>query len=286
MTATIINGKEIANSWCEKIKEYIAKTNYKPYMAVIVVGDNPASAVYVKNKRINCEKLGIKFKLYHFKENISEYSLLTLIEELNVNTEISGILVQMPLPNHIDSKTVIEKINPLKDVDGFHPFNIGTMVSGNPSLISCTPMGIVKMIEEVVGHDLSGKRAVVVGRSIIVGKPISAMLLNMNATVTTAHSKTSNLQQVCREADILICAIGKKEFFTKEYVKEGAIVIDVGISRGEDGKLKGDVAFDEVKDIASHITPVPGGVGPMTIAMLMYNVVKTYCLLNGKKFEL
>ena len=242
-------------------------------LAVILVGEDPASQVYVRNKKKACEYIGYRSLSYELPKETSQDELLKLIDELNNREDVNGILVQMPLPSQIDEKTVIDAISPKKDVDGFHPMNVGALCIGEKGFVSCTPAGVIQLLKRGCDGkiDIAGKECVIVGRSNIVGKPMSMLMLRENATVTVAHSKTKNLEEVCKRADILIAAVGKAGMITKDHVKEGAVVIDVGINRNEDGKLCGDVCFDDVKEIASAITPVPGGVGPMTIAMLMNN---------------
>jgi methylenetetrahydrofolate dehydrogenase (NADP+) / methenyltetrahydrofolate cyclohydrolase len=272
----IISGKEIAAKKREEIKLKVKKLKEKgiqPGLAVILVGDDQASERYVRNKQKACEEVGIYSLLQRYDSHITEAFLIEKIKELNHNPDIHGILVQLPLPKHIDPQIVIETISADKDVDGFHPINVGKLVIGEDSFIPCTPFGIMVMLEDI-NYDLTGKRAVVVGRSNIVGKPMGQLLLQKNATVTYCHSKTANLPSVTREADVLVSAVGLANFITAEHVKEGAVVIDVGMNRDENGKLCGDVLFEEVKDKASYITPVPGGVGPMTITMLLENTLK------------
>lgn len=274
--ATLINGKELAEKLQEQtaveVKELIQQ-GVHPGLVVLLVGENPASQIYVRNKERVAKKIGMHSLVKRYPADISEADLLKEIEFFNQSDEFHGILVQLPLPKHIDEDRVLLAINPLKDIDGFHPMNLGRLLAGIPHTIPCTPYGIMKMFE-AYDIDLTGKRAVVVGRSNIVGKPMGILLLGENATVTYTHSKTKNLAEVCREADILVVAIGRGHFVTKEFVKPGAVVIDVGMNRNENGKLIGDVKFDEVEPIASHITPVPGGVGPMTITMLMQQTVE------------
>lgn len=277
MTAEIINGKEIAAKKRLEIAEQVEKLKSKgvtPGLAVILVGNNDASRTYVKNKQKACEELGMHSLLIKMSEEVSEEELLSKIEELNGDPSIHGILVQLPIPKHIDEKRVIESISPLKDVDGFHPINIGRMMTGQNSFLPCTPYGILVLLEES-GISIEGKHVVVVGRSNIVGKPVGQLLLNQNATVTYCHSKTKDLTKHTNQADILIAAVGIANFIKAEQVKEGAVVIDVGMNRNEEGKLCGDVAFNEVSEKAGYITPVPKGVGPMTITMLMYNTLKS-----------
>ena len=272
-----IDGKKISAEIKEELKTEVAalkEQSKEAALAVIQVGADPASSVYVRNKKKACEYIGIKSLSYELPETSTEQELLDLIEQLNKDDAVNGILVQLPLPEHMDEDKVIKAISPQKDVDGFHPQNVGALVIGQEGFVSCTPAGIIQLLKRS-GIEIEGKNCVVVGRSNIVGKPMALLMLRENATVTVTHSKTRNLKEICKEADILIVAIGKKEFITKEYVKEGAVVIDVGIHRDENNKLSGDVKFDEVEPIASAITPVPGGVGPMTIAMLMNNCVST-----------
>jgi methylenetetrahydrofolate dehydrogenase (NADP+)/methenyltetrahydrofolate cyclohydrolase len=277
MTANIINGKEIAAKKRVEIAEEVKQLKAKgitPGLAVILVGNDHASRTYVTNKQKACEELGMYSLLIEMSEETAEEVLLTKIEELNGDPKIHGILVQLPLPKHIDEKKVIETITPAKDVDGFHPINIGRMMTGQNAFLPCTPYGIMVLLEES-GITVSGKNAVVVGRSNIVGKPIGQLLLNQHATVTYCHSKTKDLKLHTTQADILIAAVGIPNFIKAEHIKEGAVVIDVGINRNEAGKLCGDVAFAEVSEKAGYITPVPKGVGPMTITMLMYNTLKS-----------
>lgn len=249
------------------------KEGIQPKLAVIMVGDNSASQIYVRNKSKACNDVGIEFEEYLLPGTTKQEELLDVIEKLNNNKEINGILLQSPIPDVLDINEAFRKISPEKDVDGFHPVNVGKLVLGQDTFVSCTPYGVMKMFEEY-NIDLEGKNAVVIGRSNIVGKPMSQCLLNKNATVTICHSRTRNLPEITKNADILVSAIGRPEFVTADMVKDGAVVIDVGINRTAEGKLKGDVDFENVSKKASYITPVPGGVGPMTIAMLMNNVVK------------
>lgn len=275
--AVIIDGKKISVQIKDELKEEVAELKEKGIeikLAVIQVGNDPASSVYVRNKKNACAYTGIDSISYEVDEDISEEELLKLIDELNNNTCVNGILVQLPLPKHIDEDKVIKAISPEKDVDGFHPQSVGALSIGQEGYVSCTPAGIIQLLKRS-GVEIDGKECVVLGRSNIVGKPMSMLLLRENGTVTVCHSHTKNLKEVAKRADILIAAIGKPKFITKEYVKAGAVVIDVGIHRMEDGKLCGDVAYDEVEPVASYITPVPGGVGPMTIAMLMNNCVES-----------
>lgn len=271
-----IDGKQLAKQFEEEIinevKE-IAEVNIVPGLAVIIVGDDPASHTYVGAKAKTAERIGIKSWTYAFPDSMSEQQLLSKIDELNQNNEVDGILVQLPLPKHIDEHKVIERISPDKDVDGFHPNNVGKMlIGGVECLLPCTPFGIVELIKRS-GETIAGKHAVIVGRSNIVGKPIATLLLHENATVTLCHSRTENLASITKQADILVVAMGKPGFITTEFVNENMIVIDVGITRLPSGKLKGDVNFDEVEPLVRKITPVPGGIGPMTIMMLMKNTV-------------
>lgn len=277
MAATIIDGKQIATKKHEEIAREVEKLkteNITPGLVVILVGDNPASRTYVKNKEKTCKSLGMNSILIELPETVSEEVLLNKIKELNQDKTIHGILVQLPLPKHINEKKVIETISPEKDVDGFHPINIGRMMTGQDSFLPCTPYGVMILLKEM-NIPIEGKHVVVVGRSNIVGKPSGLLFLNENATVTYCHSKTRDLKAITSQADILVAAVGKADFITAEHVKEGAVVIDVGINRNSQGKLCGDVAYEEVKAKAGYITPVPGGVGPMTITMLMYNTLKS-----------
>ncbi|GGC98497.1 bifunctional methylenetetrahydrofolate dehydrogenase/methenyltetrahydrofolate cyclohydrolase [Enterococcus wangshanyuanii] len=272
----LINGRELADKMQAQIKEEVTeleKKGIKPGLVVLLVGENPASQTYVKNKDLAAAKIGIRSKIERLPETISEAELLEVIERYNQDPEFHGILVQLPLPKHIDEEKVLLAVDSNKDVDGFHPMNMGHLFIGEPTMVPCTPYGIMKMFE-AYNIDLEGKRAVVIGRSNIVGKPMAQLMMMKNATVTIAHSRTVDLPAVTREADILVVAIGRGHFVTKEFVKPGAVVIDVGMNRDENGKLIGDVKFDEVSEIASYITPVPKGVGPMTITMLMYQTVE------------
>ncbi len=273
----IIDGKELAKKVRLELKDEVEKLkkdeNIHPKLAVIMVGSDPASQIYVRNKSKACDEIGIEFEEFLLDENTTQKELLDLIDKLNENEKVNGILLQSPIPKNLDINEAFRRISPEKDVDGFNPVNVGKLTLGQKGFVSCTPFGVIKMLEEY-NIDIEGKNAVVLGRSNIVGKPMSQCLLNKNATVTICHSKTKNINEITKNADIIVAAIGKKEFVKGDMVKEGAVVIDVGINRGEDGKLKGDVDFEEVSKKASYITPVPGGVGPMTIAMLMTNVVK------------
>lgn len=275
MAAQILSGKELSQEIRQELKQDVADLiaeGTKPGLVVILVGEDPASSIYVNNKEKACQELGIHSQVIRLKEDTTQQELLKLIDDYNENTEFHGILVQLPLPKHINEEEVLKRINPKKDVDGFHVQNAGSLFTGLPGLVACTPKGIIRLIKKS-GVEIAGKNAVVIGRSNIVGKPVAILLLNENATVTICHSKTKNLPEVCANADILVAAIGRPEFVTDEFVKPGAIVIDVGTSR-VDGKLKGDVKFDEAAQKAGYITPVPGGVGPMTITMLMANTVE------------
>ena len=275
MPAEIIDGKQIAKAIREEIKGKIAdlvKTKgIQPGLATVLVGDNPASRSYVNSKRKACAELGIYSDEHTLPDSISQAELLQLIDQLNKNPKIHGILVQLPLPKQIDEKRIIENVSPKKDVDGFHPVNIGNLLLGHPSFVACTPLGILRLIQST-GISIKGTQAVVVGRSNIVGKPVAILLLAEHATVTICHSRTVDLGAVCREADILVVAIGKAKLITGDMVKPGAVVIDVGINRVNE-KLVGDVDFESASKVAGYITPVPGGVGPMTIAMLMQNTL-------------
>ena len=274
--AEILNGKEFAKKVRKQVKEEVEALKEKgvnPKLAVIMVGNNSSSEVYVRNKSKACEKTGIEFEEFLMGENTEENELLELIEKLNHDDSIHGILLQSPVPKHIDINKAFRKISPDKVVDGFNPINVGKLSLNQDCFVSCTPFGIIKMLE-AYNIPIEGAHAVIIGRSNIVGKPLAKCLLNKNATVTVCHSKTKNLKEITKQADILIAAIGKPRFVTEDMVKEGATVIDVGINRMDDGKLLGDTDFENIKDKVSYITPVPGGVGPMTIAMLMHNVVK------------
>jgi methylenetetrahydrofolate dehydrogenase (NADP+)/methenyltetrahydrofolate cyclohydrolase len=278
--AVLIDGKQISKDIKEEVKDRVAKLKedgQKVCLAVVLVGDDSASAVYVRNKKKACEYTGIESLSYELPGDTTEEELLKLIASLNQNDEVNGILVQLPLPKHIDENKVIEAIDPKKDVDGFHPVSVGNLSIGRPGFVSCTPAGIVELLKRS-NVEMDGKQAVIIGRSNIVGKPMGILMLRENATVTICHSHTKNLKELCKQADILIVAIGKSKFVDAEYVKPGAVVIDVGMDRDENGKLCGDVDFASVEPIASKITPVPGGVGPMTIAMLMHNCVEALSL--------
>ena len=282
--AQIIDGKIISQEIKDELKEEVAALKAQGIegsLAVVQVGEDPASSVYVRNKKKACEYIGIHSLSYELPEETTEEELLDLIASLNENDAVNGILVQLPVPKHIDADKIIRAISPEKDVDGFHPMNVGRLVIGEKGFVSCTPAGIVQLLKRS-GIEIAGKNCVIIGRSNIVGKPMALLMLQENATVTVAHSKTTDLKTVCKTADILIVAIGKKQFITADYIKEGAVVIDVGIHRGEDKKLFGDVCYEEVEPVASAITPVPGGVGPMTIAMLMSNCVESIHNKMGK----
>ncbi len=275
--AEIINGKEVAKKIRKELKEEVIKLKEKginPKLAVIMVGDDPGSQVYVRNKSKACEKAGIEFEEYLFDANTSEETLLETIHKLNEDFSVHGILLQSPVPKHININKAFRTISPEKDVDGFNPINVGNLSIGEDAFISCTPYGIIKLLEEY-NIETEGKSAVILGRSNIVGKPMIQCMLNKNATVTVCHSRTKNIDEVIKRADIVIAAIGKPKFVKENMIKDGAVIIDVGINRLEDGTICGDVDFDAVSQKASYITPVPGGVGPMTIAMLLNNVVKS-----------
>lgn len=271
--AVKIDGKEVSERVKQEIKAEIERDGLNIGLAVVIVGDNQASRVYVNNKKKACEVCGIKSYEYALPEDTTEEELLELVETLNTNVNVNGILVQLPLPKQINEEKILESISPLKDVDAFHAENVGKIMIGSYNFLPCTPAGCMELIHST-GIDISGKECVVIGRSNIVGKPMAMLLLHENATVTICHSRTKDLAEVCRRADILVAAVGRADFVTSDMVKDGAVVIDVGINRNAEGKLCGDVKFDEVEPKASYITPVPGGVGPMTIAMLMKNTVK------------
>ncbi|MFT3984076.1 MAG: bifunctional methylenetetrahydrofolate dehydrogenase/methenyltetrahydrofolate cyclohydrolase FolD [Lachnospiraceae bacterium] len=272
----IIDGKLISQQIKDELKVLVEKKKSEgkqASLAVIQVGDDPASSVYVGNKKKACAYIGIDSLSYELAKTTTQEELLSLIDQLNADQNVTGILVQLPVPKQIDEDTIIRRISPKKDVDGFHPMSVGALCIGEKGFVSCTPAGIVQLLKRS-GVEIAGKECVVVGRSNIVGKPMALLLLRENGTVTVAHSRTKNLSEVCRRADILVVAVGKPKMITREYVKEGAVVIDVGIHRMEDGKLCGDVDYEDVASVCSAITPVPGGVGPMTIAMLMNNCVE------------
>lgn len=272
----LLNGKELAQKLQQEMTQEVIALKEKglqPGLAVILVGEDPASQVYVRNKERAANNIGMYSVVYRLPETTSEADLIAKIEELNQDDKIHGILVQLPLPKHINEDLVLDTIAPEKDVDGFHPMNLGNLFAGKPTMIPCTPAGIMELIK-LSGLDLAGKNAVIIGRSNIVGKPMAHLLLQANATVTICHSKTKDLPKVAKQADVLVVAIGRANFVTADFVKEGAVVIDVGINRDENNKLTGDVKFDEVAPLTSYITPVPGGVGPMTITMLMRQTIE------------
>ena len=275
--ALLIDGKEISKQIKDELKQKAAELKSKGVevtLAVIQVGDDPASSVYVRNKKKGCEYVGIGSLSYELPGETTQEELLGLIRELNGRRDVNGILVQLPLPEHIDEDTVIRTIDPAKDVDGFHPQSVGALCIGHPGFVSCTPAGIIQLLKRS-GVEIEGKECVILGRSNIVGKPMALLMLRENATVTIAHSRTKNLKEVTGRADILIAAVGKPKMVTRDYVKKGAVVIDVGINRDENNKLCGDVDFADVEPVCSAITPVPGGVGPMTIAMLLNNCIES-----------
>ena len=274
--ANIIDGKaisaQIREEIAQKVSAYAERTGKRPGLAVIIVGENPASQVYVRNKKRACEQVGFNSWVYEMPESTTQTELNALIDKLNADTEVHGILVQLPLPRHLDEEEVILRIRPDKDVDAFHPYNVGRITIGDPKFLPCTPAGIMELLKRS-NIEIAGKECVVIGRSNIVGKPMALLLLAENGTVTVCHSKTRDLKEACRRADILVVAIGKADFITADMVKEGAVVIDVGMNRNAEGKLTGDVDFETVSKVASYITPVPGGVGPMTITMLLQNTL-------------
>jgi 5,10-methylene-tetrahydrofolate dehydrogenase/Methenyl tetrahydrofolate cyclohydrolase len=277
VTARIIDGKAVAARIRADLKGKITEltaAGTQPGLAVVIVGDNPSSRKYVNMKKKACAELGIYSEEHALAEDVTQEKLLRLVDDLNQNLRIHGILVQLPLPEHLNEQQVIEEISPAKDVDGFHPINVGKLLIGIPGFVSCTPAGVMELIKET-GTSISGKECVVIGRSNIVGKPQAVLLLREHGTVTICHSRTHNLAEVCRRADILVAAVGKAEFVTADMIKPGAVVIDVGTSVNSEGKLVGDVRFEEALQVAGWITPVPGGVGPMTIAMLMKNTVES-----------
>ncbi len=274
--AQLIDGKKISQEIKDEVKEKVTALKAEGInvcLAVIQVGNNPASTVYVNNKKKACEYVGIKSLSYEIPEETTQEELLKLIDELNNKDEVNGILVQLPLPKHIDEDKVIESISPKKDVDGFHPMNVGALSIGKKGFVSCTPYGIIQLLKRS-NIDIAGKNCVIIGRSNIVGKPMSMLLLRENGTVTIVHSRTKDIKAITKQADILVVAIGKPKYVTEDFVKEGSVIIDVGINRDENGKLCGDVDFNDVLEHVSAITPVPGGVGPMTIAMLMNNCLE------------
>lgn len=280
----IISGKEISVKIKDQLKEEVAKIKEKyprlPKLVVILVGYNQASQTYVRNKERGCQYIGIESEILRHEASFSEADLLKEINDLNNDDSVDGILVQLPLPEHINEDKVLDAIVPSKDVDGFHPENVAKLFLGQHSLVPCTPKGMMVLLDEI-NYDLTGKEVVIVGRSNIVGKPVALLCLQKNATVTIAHSKTKDLKEVCSRADVLIAAIGKAKFFNHDYVKDGAVVLDVGINRDENNKLCGDVDFEDVKDKVMAITPVPGGIGPMTITMLMQNTLEAFYHRNG-----
>ncbi|MGI9554022.1 MAG: bifunctional methylenetetrahydrofolate dehydrogenase/methenyltetrahydrofolate cyclohydrolase FolD [Thermodesulfobacteriota bacterium] len=274
----LIDGKKVSEDTraeiAKGVDELKSSSGVTPGLAAVLVGDDPASEIYVRNKRKACEKVGIYSEEHKLSDETTEEGLLELVEKLNNDDNIHGILVQLPLPDHINETNILRTVTPLKDVDGFHPENVGRLVEGNPRFISCTPYGIIKMLD-YYNIEIKGKEVVVVGRSNIVGKPVGMLLLHRHGTVTTCHSRTKDLGEVTRRADILVAAIGRANFITADMVKEGVVIIDVGINRNEEGKLTGDVDFANVSPKASYITPVPGGVGPMTITMLLWNTLES-----------
>ena len=282
--ATIMDGKALSQKLKEQMKERIAQMRAEgiiPKLVVVLVGNDSASEVYVRNKHKSCGEVGIESEIIHLPEETTQEELLALIDRLNKDDHVNGILVQLPVPAHMDEKEIIQAISPAKDVDGFHPQSVGALSTGEPGFVSCTPAGIIQLLKRS-GISIDGKDCVVVGRSNIVGKPMAMLLLRENGTVTICHSHTKNLKEVCQRADILVAAIGKPKFFDESYVKDGAVVIDVGIHRNAENKLCGDVDYDKVADKVSAITPVPGGVGPMTIAMLMNNCVEAALRMNNR----
>ena len=279
MAAKIINGNEIAKKIRERIKAEVSKLEKRPGLAAVLVGDNPASKIYVGIKRKHCEEVGIYSEEHKLPQNTTEQEVLSLIKKLNASDKINAILIQLPIPNHINLENVFGQVALDKDVDGFKAINVGRLVEGNESTVPCTPNGIVRMLDEL-GFEIKGKHAVVIGRSNIVGKPVAMMLLNRDATVTVCHSKTKNLSEITKQADVLISAVGKPKLVTQEMIKDGCIVIDVGINKAE-RKIVGDVDFESVSEKAEWITPVPGGVGPMTVAMLLENTLNLYKKTNA-----
>ena len=283
MKAQRIDGKAISNQIKEEAAleaQKLQRQGITPCLAVVLVGNDPASMVYVNNKKKACEKVGILSRSYELPEDTEEKDLLALVEQLNMDDSVHGVLVQLPLPPQIDEEKVILAVDPKKDVDCFHPLNVGLLHTGQKGFLPCTPAGVLELIERS-GHTIEGKRCVVIGRSHNVGKPTAMLLLQKNGTVTICHSKTKDLKDICKEADILVSAVGKLHTVTKDMVKEGAVVIDVGMNRNENGKLCGDVDFDEVCEVAGAVSPVPGGVGLMTVAMLMKNCITAAKLQNG-----
>lgn len=281
--AIILDGRETAKKITEKLRLEVEKLDVKPTLAVIIIGCNPASKVYVKNKEKKALEIGFNSIVIELDENITKDELEKTIKELNEDKNVNGILLQLPLPKHLNEKDYLDLIDPKKDVDGFSSYNSGKLLKNDsPYAIPCTPKGIIRLLDEY-NIDIEGRVSTVIGRSNIVGKPVSILLLNRNSTVIMTHTKTKNLEHFTKSADILICAAGKKEMIKKEMIKENAVIIDVGITRDIDGRLKGDVDFDDTKDKASYITPVPGGIGPMTIAMLMENTYELYKIQKGIK---
>lgn len=281
MTATIIDGLSYANKIINNIKYEVNKLKVKPKLVVILVGNDNASQIYVKNKQKRCLEVGIESEVLHFDEKIKQDKLLDIIKQLNEDISVNAILVQMPLPSHINSNLIIETISPLKDVDGFHPYNVGKLaLNMTPYSVACTPCGILKLLN-AYNIEIKGKHVVIIGRSNIVGRPLALLLLNNDATVTVCHSKTENLKQITQTADILISAMGKAHFINSTFIKENAIIIDVGINRDKNNKLTGDVDFNDVFEKCNFITPVPKGVGPMTIAMLLQNTLDLYKTQNN-----
>ena len=278
--ARIIDGKALSAQVLDEVREDVralAAQQIYPALAVLLIGQDPASEVYVRNKLLRAKDVGIRSLEHRLPDNVSQQQVLQLIQRLNADPGVNGILVQLPLPKHIDEEKVLDAISPLKDVDGFHPQNVGALCIGKPGFVSCTPAGVIQLLKRS-GIEIAGKECVVVGRSNIVGKPMALLLLRENGTVTVAHSRTKDLKEVTKRADILVVAVGRPKMITADYVKEGAVVIDVGILRNEQNKLCGDVDFDSVEPVCSAITPVPGGVGPMTIAMLMNNCLESVSL--------
>ncbi len=281
----LIDGKKVSEDTraeiAKGVEELKESSGITPGLAAVLVGDDPASEIYVRNKRNACEKVGIYSEEHKLSAETTEQELLEVVNRLNNDDKIHGILIQLPLPDHINNTNILRTVSPFKDVDGFHPENVGRLVEGNPRFISCTPYGIIKMLD-YYNIEIKGAEAVVVGRSNIVGKPVGMLLLHRHATVTTCHSRTKDLKEVTKRADILVAAIGRANFITEDMVKEGVVIIDVGINRNDEGKLTGDVDFAAVKDKASYITPVPGGVGPMTITMLLWNTLESAKMTSNK----
>jgi len=283
MAATIIDGKSLAaalRASQKKSIESLAARGTRPGLAAVLTGDDPASRIYVRNKARACEETGVRSEIHEFPERVSEQALLECIARLNADRAVHGILVQLPLPRHLDANRILAAVSPAKDVDGFHAVNLGALLQGRPGFVPGTPAGVMKLLAHA-GVELAGRRAVIVGRSTIVGKPLAMLLLQKDATVTICHSKTADLAALTRQADVLVAAVGRAKLITAEMVKPGACVIDVGVNRMADGKISGDVDFPAVKEIAGSITPVPGGVGPMTVAMLMANTVRAAELALG-----